>query len=246
MKPLTADKLKERKKAKLKDYIAVAGPLRVSHLLSFSQVKACLMLQIGRMPRGPSLRFEVKKFTLSVDVWKAQSHPSDSLFAYKQSPMVIINNFNEDTHHLKIISLTFQKLFPSINIQTARVNDYRRVLLFNYDKSTDTINMRHYHMKIGPIVGTSCTSQMIKKDVPNLSNAQDISELVFGNYGKGRGPTGNTKTTLCKRKAGDIDHGHNAIKLTELGPRLTLQLLKVEDGIEGGDVLYRLNQNQYK
>lgn len=37
---------------------------------------------------------------------------------------------------------------------------------------------------------------------------------------------------------GNVEQGKSAIRLTELGPRLTLQLIKIEDGLMDGEVLY--------
>lgn len=37
---------------------------------------------------------------------------------------------------------------------------------------------------------------------------------------------------------GNVPQGKSAIRLTELGPRLVLQLLKIEDGLLDGEVLY--------
>lgn len=37
---------------------------------------------------------------------------------------------------------------------------------------------------------------------------------------------------------GNVESGKSAIRLSELGPRLTLQLIKIEDGLLDGEVLY--------
>lgn len=37
---------------------------------------------------------------------------------------------------------------------------------------------------------------------------------------------------------GNIESGKSAVRLSELGPRLTLQLMKIEDGLLDGEVLY--------
>lgn len=37
---------------------------------------------------------------------------------------------------------------------------------------------------------------------------------------------------------GNIEGGQSAVRLSELGPRLTLQLMKVEDGLLDGEVLF--------
>lgn len=37
---------------------------------------------------------------------------------------------------------------------------------------------------------------------------------------------------------GNMEQGKSAIRLSELGPRITMQLIKIEDGLLDGDVLY--------
>lgn len=37
---------------------------------------------------------------------------------------------------------------------------------------------------------------------------------------------------------GNVTAGHSAIRLNELGPRLTLHLIKIEDGLLNGEVLF--------
>lgn len=50
----------------------------------------------------------------------------------------------------------------------------------------------------------------------------------------------NSHVTLGQKiiSRGNVESGKSAIRLTELGPRLTLQLIKVEDGLLDGEVLY--------
>ena len=40
------------------------------------------------------------------------------------------------------------------------------------------------------------------------------------------------------RGRGNVKSGRSAIKLAELGPRLTMKLLKIEEGVCAGEVLY--------
>lgn len=37
---------------------------------------------------------------------------------------------------------------------------------------------------------------------------------------------------------GNIESGKSAVRLSELGPRLSLQLMKIEEGLLDGEVLY--------
>lgn len=57
---------------------------------------------------------------------------------------------------------------------------------------------------------------------------------------RGYNPTSFEKVTLPDRYVGkgNAKSQQSAMKLTELGPRLTLELYKVENGVNEGDILY--------
>lgn len=75
LEPNTATRLKERKSNKLRDFLSMAGPLGVSHLLVFNQTDAGINLRIARAPRGPTVTFRVNKFAGIRDVMKAERRP---------------------------------------------------------------------------------------------------------------------------------------------------------------------------
>ena len=60
MLPHTASRLKERRDNSVKDYVNLAGPLKVTHLVMLSQSAMSVNLKIGRMPNGPTLSFKVR------------------------------------------------------------------------------------------------------------------------------------------------------------------------------------------
>ena len=75
MQPHTAMKLKERKRAALKDYISVAGPLGITHMLMFSKTEQSVNLRVGRAPRGPTLSFQAQRCSFSAPARQAQRTP---------------------------------------------------------------------------------------------------------------------------------------------------------------------------
>ena len=76
MEPGTASRLKERRSNRLRDYLTMAGPLGVSHLLLFSRSDSGnTNLRLALTPRGPTLHFQIEKYSLCKDVRKALKHP---------------------------------------------------------------------------------------------------------------------------------------------------------------------------
>lgn len=48
------------RKNTLKDFIAMAGPFKVTHMLVLSQTDDFVNLRVMRVPRGPTLSFHVR------------------------------------------------------------------------------------------------------------------------------------------------------------------------------------------
>src|SRR2546429_9416622 len=86
----------ERRSNKLKDFTSMAGPLGVTHLLLFSRSKSNRTnLRIALTPRGPTLHFQIEKYSLCKDIAKAQkqSRGGGSGKEYTSPPLLVMNNF---------------------------------------------------------------------------------------------------------------------------------------------------------
>ena len=68
MEPYTASNIKVRPKNVIKDFVHVAGLLKVSHLAMFTKTVLGPYLKLGRFPRGPTITFRVEKYSLGRDV----------------------------------------------------------------------------------------------------------------------------------------------------------------------------------
>lgn len=65
--------------------------------------------------------------------------------AFLHGPLLVMNNFGQ-AEHMKLATVLFQNLFPPINVQTVRLSMCQRVVLLNYDKDTNRIQVpRHPH-----------------------------------------------------------------------------------------------------
>ena len=249
MQPNTAMKLKERKRSALKDYVSVAAPLGVSQLLMFTRTEKCVNFRIGRVPRGPTLSFAVKSYILGSDIRRSQKRPVDYAGSLRYAPLVVLNNFDKSKKELALVSLTFQSMFPSINLQTTKLADCQRCVLLNYEKDSGEIEFRHYFIRPRPTGVSRSVKRLVQARIPDLSRLNDISEYVLGNdiHGPGGGAGSDSefedeasKVTLAQdlRSRGNRKAGQSAIRLVEIGPRMTLNLTKVESGLAEGDILY--------
>ena len=245
MSPYTASNLRERSFNRMKDYAHVAGVLGITHLLVLSQTDNNIVLRIGKYENGPTLHFHIQKYCLARHVRAAQKRPHDSASAYLTSPLVVLNNFGKtEESHVKLTAVTLQHMFPSINIKTIRLNECRRVVLFNYMKESGLIEMRHYHIRAQPVGISRSVKKVLQAKLPDLGQLDDISQFIEGQgLGAASDSEAEEESTRVVLPDKFIGHGNSksqqsAIKLSEVGPRMTMELFKVERGLNEGDVLY--------
>ncbi len=135
-------------------------------------------------------------------------------------------------------------MFPTINVKTVKLSDCRRVILFHYNKESETVEMRHYAIRANPVGISRNIKKVVQSKVPNLGDLKDISEFVDGTYTGAASDSEmedeSSRITLPERYVGrgNAKSQLSAMKLTELGPRLTLEIFKVEQGVGEGDILF--------
>ncbi|XP_032664696.1 protein Peter pan [Odontomachus brunneus] len=242
MEPFTASSLKARKKNTIKDFVSVASVLHVSHMCIFTNTELGMYLKLCRLPRGPTLTFKVHNFSLARDVISLLRKQMVYEEAFKSSPLVVLNNFSGEGMQMKLITSMFQNMFPTINLTTVNLSTIRRCVCLNYNTVSKTIDFRHYAIKVVPAGLSRGVKKLVQAKVPDLSKCQDISDFL-------------TKPTMSESEAEDDEASHvklsqklssrgnhanftSAIRLHELGPRLTLQLMKVENDLFDGEVLF--------
>ncbi|KAF9574763.1 hypothetical protein EC968_005549 [Mortierella alpina] len=242
MEPNTATKLRERKNNRLRDFVAVAGPLGVTHFVILSRTDHGTNMRIARVPRGPTLSFQVKTYSLAKDIAAMQKAPKSPGLEFHVAPLLVLNNFG-DSNEMKLMSTVFQNMFPPINIQTMQLADARRVVLLNYNSETKHLDFRHYNVSVKPVGISKSIKRVITTDVPDLKGFEDISDYVLrGAFASESdvedGP--DSTVTLGQDYVGRNNRRQDqrAIKLVELGPRMELKLVKIQGGMCDGEVLY--------
>ena len=135
--------MQARRNNVLKDFVSVAGMLHVTHFLTFSKTEETMNMRIMRLPRGPTLTFRLHSYCLAKDVLSSLKRPDVNEKQYLQSPLLVMNNFTGDGMHFKLMTSMFQNMFPSINVNKAKLKHIRRCLLMNYNDEDKTIDVRH-------------------------------------------------------------------------------------------------------
>ena len=243
MEPHTARNLKETKANKLKDFVQVSGPLGISHFLMLSSSDANKYLKICRTPRGPTLTFKIHAYSLANEVAKAQKKPRNQANAFLSPPLVVLNNFGDEAHQ-KLATITFQNMFPPINVRRVKLSTCQRAVLVDYDAKTKRFLFRHYSINAAP-VGTNkkLKKLLTSRNAPDMGDMQDVSEFFdkrVGDASDSELSDDESRRVTLAQDFNRVAHADSESKiiLQEIGPRMELELVKVEEGMCDGRVLY--------
>ncbi|KAL5791831.1 hypothetical protein ACOSP7_000425 [Xanthoceras sorbifolium] len=242
MLPYTALKLKEKKRNNLKDFLNVAGPMGVTHFLILSKTEAAPYLRVARTPQGPTLTFKIHEYSLAIDIARSQLRPRCPQDLFKNSPLIVLSGFGTGDQHLKLTTIMFQNIFPAIDINTVQLSTCQRIVLLNYNKDTKLIDFRHYSIRLQPVGLSRRLRKFVQNhQVPDLRSLQDVSDFVSRvGYGSESEADDEAAMVTLTSDLGRVNRAStkSAVKLQEIGPRMTLQLVKVEDGLCSGSVIF--------
>ena len=255
-KPFTAENLAGNKKRTLEDYTKLGPMIGVTHMFVFTKSQENVILKMTRLPRGPTLHFKVNEYCLARDVVNSIKRPQAHEHQYLHPPLFVGNNFNvekknsENVHvdymnPMRQVNAMLQNMFPKINPNEIDLNNVCRSVLFDVSDDQETIEMRHYSIKMKPVGISRKIRKLVNgKIIPNLNDKQDVAEWLenpdCSASESEAEPDEKSKIDLPQKMSGggNLKGVKSAVRLTELGPRLKLELFKIDDDVFGGKVLY--------
>jgi len=275
--PHTARRLQTRSHNHWRDFVNVAGMLSISHLVAFSATDWATYMRVVRVPRGPTLTFRVSAFSTSHDVRHAQKRPHALDIAtdphFKQPPLLIMNGFSDRSKPTTdLMAVTFQSMFPAVNVRKAHLN-YRRVLLLSRQElegGDEVIYVRHYMVRGRAPASRSRLKELLKAAGKENGDAARATDDVFAgddsddeneDHSDDEDDQGQKKDEESAEESDEEDGDESddertgalgrvlrnlsrnvpsatQLRLVELGPRMELQLVKVEQGVCEGKVLF--------
>ncbi|KAH7727712.1 brix domain-containing protein [Aphelenchoides avenae] len=258
MEPNTASQLKVTKRNNFKDFMVNAAPLGVSHMVVLTKSDQSVNLRIIRTPQGPTLRFRgiasnpgmplirkfpVENYTLMRDILAASKRAVIFQEQFRKSPLVVLSGFNQpEKKHLGLVQTVIQNMFPSINVDTVKLSTIRRTVLVHYNAEEDLIEFRHYAIKSVPSGISKSAKKLVQSKIPDLSKYEDISQFMLapGQLSESEFEGEQVEVDLAQDLAtrGCKKGQKTKIRLLEIGPRMTWKLMKVEEGVDEGEVLY--------
>ena len=159
-------------------------------------------------------------------------------------PLLIMNGFSGDARELQLTSSMFQNMFPSINVSKVKLGTIKRCVLLNRDEETGNIEFRHYTIKLAPVGLSKGIKKIATGKIPNLGRYEDMSEFLNSRGGQTSESEGEedetSRVTLPQGVSarGNLPQEQSAIRLIELGPRINMKLMKIEEGLFDGEVMY--------
>ena len=224
----------------MKDYLHVASVFSASHLHLLTTPSAGASLRLLRFPSGPTLSFRIESYTLRDDIVAQQRRPAPVTGpAYDVSPIVVLNNFNLPGRgdEVALQESTFQALFPSLNVSTAKPSEIQRVVLFHHDPTHGTVEMRHYVITTKAVGLSRTVKKLMEGRIPTkLGTTARVEDVLEQEAAWSDTDGEGEEVELAKPFKQHTKQ--TRVKLVEVGPRMTLRLIKVEAGFAGGEVLW--------
>ena len=254
MYPYTLINLKESKKNNIKDFLSLVDIYGLSHMMMFTNTEKNSYLHFAKMPKGPTVTFVIKKYSLASDIFSHVEKDKIPLTKnYGNIPLLIMCGFNnsnipeEYSSPLKIVSMMFQSFFPPVNLGEVEIKKFKRVVLINLKLNEENgedikpeIEFRHYDIELQKYSVKKTISNLINNlgKTKDLSNFNNISDYILKHSGYSS-CSDNEEEAKCEI----IDDKNNkkektTIKLKEIGPRMNLNIFKIQEGFFKGNVVY--------
>lgn len=238
--PNTAERLRSSTTTTLKELVQAASVLRVNHLVTVSETTSRTSLRIARLPAGPTITFRIVRFQLAKHVRDEQRRPAGLASAALTSPLLVAHNFAKaNSPHSKLCRVTIEAMFPIIDVTTIKLTNCRRVVLC-HRVDDDLLELRHYLVRAN-IAGVSKAVRDIvdAKSSPDLSSLKDIADYVLAHATQIDSDQPSVILPAKYTGRGNAPNRTSSIVLSEIGPRLTLRLEKIQTDVAQGEILFR-------
>ena len=187
MEPFTASAVKVQKTNRLKDFISIAATINVSHIFVFNKTEDKLNLRIMKVPRGPTLWFNITSYSLEKDIQSSLLRPHADQHLSKDAAMCLMSGFNDEKKQSKLAKTFIKNMFPTTNIPTLNLDNVRRVVIWEWNDETEEIDFRQFVISKTPVgVGKKVkkifeASNAANKALPKLGNLEEIADFLEDN-----------------------------------------------------------------
>ncbi|KAF2315438.1 hypothetical protein GH714_039244 [Hevea brasiliensis] len=193
------------------------------HFLILSKTETASYLRVARTPQGPTLIFKIHEYSTAQDVAQSLLRPRCPQDLFKNPQLIVLSGFGSGEQHLKLTTIMFQNIFPAIDINTEKKRN----------------NLRDFLNVLGPMGVTHflILSKTETASYLRVARTPQGPTLTFkiheAGYGSESEADDEAATVTLASDLGRVNRAStkSAVKLQEIGPRMTLQLIKVEEGL---------------
>ena len=104
-------------------------------------------------------------------------------------------------------------------------------MCLNYNATSKTIDLRHYAIKVIPVGLSKGVKKLVQAKIPNLSKCEDFSDFLtkeaISESEVEDDPLNHVTLPQKLSSRGNYANNKSAIRLSELGPRLTLEVRNI-------------------
>lgn len=123
----------------IKSYLKAAKYYHVNHLVTLQHSKDKEFIRFIKVGGG-EMTFRIINYCRMRDVLKNGVQPFS--YSFKQS-LLVLNGFGEN-QQVKMIGKGLQEVFPSLNLESAKTENIKRVMSFSYRPKKKFIFFRQY------------------------------------------------------------------------------------------------------
>lgn len=145
--------------------------------------------------------------------------------------------------YLGVLRAQLKNLFPNIKENPdANYDNCRRVVLFLFDQLKKTFEIRNYFIKKTFTGLNKGIKKLLNNEkIMDFSKVGDVSELFLADKAEiSDSDVDNLQTKLSveQKSQGNTLKTEISIRLYEIGPRVSMKLIKIEEDFLKGEVLY--------
>eukprot|EP00397_Hematodinium_sp_SG-2012_P029747 GEMP01031454.1.p1 GENE.GEMP01031454.1~~GEMP01031454.1.p1 ORF type:complete len:461 (+),score=102.61 GEMP01031454.1:36-1418(+) len=237
MSPNCAKSLRESKNTKIRDYLAVAGPLGVTHLTMFTNTDTTTLMRVARFPHGPTLTFRVTKYSLCRDIQSIQKRPHKTQQDLHHAPLLVMNGMGGQNSDTKLMAEVLRNMFPPIDVDAFTTHNCRRVVMFHME-TDGTIQFRHFAITT-KMHGISRSVQKLMTGKAQVSGEHDVADFILRGGYASDSEVEDAMPAQIRRKRNNRKETENVgVNLVEIGPRLELVPVKAQEGLLDGAILF--------
>lgn len=181
--------------------------LKITHIWIFSQCKLSMFLHFSSIFSGRILSFEIIKFILKKECFPFK-HLKNGNY---RNIFLFLNNLSEKSSLGIFLNKQFRKIVPVERNSKIILEKFSKIILFDFDDDLEIMEYRCYII--------SNTSLLLPRKVRKLKKLNRYftgNTIIKKNFFE--------ETSENKRLCSDVIK--NAVRIIEIGPRITTKLLK--------------------